>query len=107
MAKKSSILRCSFCDKSQKEVDKIVAGPSVYICDECIELCNNIIEEEREKDKPEETPTKLLKPKQIKQILDQLDRKRLKGFYLLRSITTTKKSTNHSNPAKSSFTNPT
>ena len=71
MAKKSSILRCSFCDKSQKEVDKIVAGPSVYICDECIELCNNIIEEEREKDKPEETPTKLLKPKQIKQILDQ------------------------------------
>ena len=71
MAKESSILRCSFCGKSQEEVEKIVAGPSVYICDECIELCNDIIEEEREKEKPEEAPTTLLKPRQIKDTLDQ------------------------------------
>jgi len=71
MAKESSVLRCSFCGKSQEEVEKIVAGPSVYICDECIELCNDIIEEEREKDKPEEAPTTLLKPRQIKETLDQ------------------------------------
>lgn len=71
MAKESSVLRCSFCGKSQEEVEKIVAGPSVYICDECIELCNDIIEEEREKEKPEEAPSTLLKPRQIKDILDQ------------------------------------
>ena len=71
MAKESSVLRCSFCGKSQEEVEKIVAGPSVYICDECIELCNDIIEEEREKEKPEEAPTTLLKPRQIKETLDQ------------------------------------
>ena len=71
MAKESSVLRCSFCGKSQEEVEKIVAGPSVYICDECIELCNDIIEEEREKEKPEEAPTTLLKPRQIKDTLDQ------------------------------------
>ena len=43
---KESPLRCSFCGKTQDEVKKIIAGPSVYICDECIELCNDIIEEE-------------------------------------------------------------
>lgn len=71
MAKKPKILRCSFCGKSQEDVEKIVAGPSVYICNECIELCNDIIEDERRKERPEEAPASLLKPKQIKQILDQ------------------------------------
>ena len=40
------LLKCSFCGKSQKQVKKLIAGPNVYICDECIELCNEIIEEE-------------------------------------------------------------
>ena len=40
------LLKCSFCGKSQKQVKKLIAGPGVYICDECIELCNEIIEEE-------------------------------------------------------------
>jgi len=43
-------LNCSFCGKSQKEVKKLIAGPTVYICDECIGLCNDIIAEEVEKD---------------------------------------------------------
>ena len=42
----SELLKCSFCGKSQKQVKKLIAGPGVYICDECIELCNEIIEEE-------------------------------------------------------------
>lgn len=70
MAKETN-LRCSFCGKYQDEVEKIVAGPAVYICDECIELCNDIIEEERAKEQPEETQTDLLNPKQIKDILDE------------------------------------
>ena len=43
-------MSCSFCGKSQKEVKKLIAGPTVYICDECIGLCNDIIAEEVEKD---------------------------------------------------------
>src|SRR6187551_3925747 len=42
----TDLLKCSFCGKSQKQVKKLIAGPNVYICDECIELCNEIIEEE-------------------------------------------------------------
>ena len=42
----ADLLKCSFCDKSQKQVKKLIAGPGVYICDECIDLCNEIIEEE-------------------------------------------------------------
>ncbi|MDH5559716.1 MAG: ATP-dependent Clp protease ATP-binding subunit ClpX [Deltaproteobacteria bacterium] len=70
MAKQTN-LRCSFCGKTQDEVEKIIAGPSVYICDECIELCNDIIEEERAKERSTDTQPSLLKPKQIKDILDQ------------------------------------
>lgn len=48
MAKKNEeLLRCSFCGKSQKEVTKLIAGNGVYICDECVALCNEILEEER------------------------------------------------------------
>jgi len=63
-------LRCSFCGKTQEQVKKLVAGPGVYICDECIELCNEIIEEEL----GEETSFELNdipRPKEIKEILDQ------------------------------------
>ncbi|HNL51579.1 MAG TPA: ClpX C4-type zinc finger protein, partial [Actinomycetota bacterium] len=42
----ADLLKCSFCGKSQKQVKKLIAGPGVYICDECIDLCNEIIEEE-------------------------------------------------------------
>jgi ATP-dependent Clp protease ATP-binding subunit ClpX len=64
-------LSCSFCGKSQKEVKKLIAGPTVYICDECIELCNDIIAEEYGQ---EETPTRqsrILKPREIKEALDE------------------------------------
>ena len=63
-------LACSFCGKSQKEVRKLIAGPTVYICDECIELCNDIIAEEAGRDG--ETPqSSVPKPKEISETLDQ------------------------------------
>jgi ATP-dependent Clp protease ATP-binding subunit ClpX len=63
-------LKCSFCGKTQDQVRKLVAGPGVYICDECIELCNEIIEEEFGED-VEMDFTNIPKPHEIKQILDQ------------------------------------
>lgn len=63
-------LKCSFCGKLQEQVKKLVAGPGVYICDECIELCNEIIEEELSEDIDVELKD-ILKPKEIKDILDQ------------------------------------
>ncbi len=65
-----SQLKCSFCGKSQEQVRKLVAGPGVYICDECIELCNEIIEEEFSEDIEVELKD-VPKPKEIRQILDQ------------------------------------
>ena len=63
-------LKCSFCGKSQEQVRKLVAGPGVYICDECIELCTEIVEEELGHD--EELDLKdIPKPKEIRDILDQ------------------------------------
>lgn len=64
----SDNLFCSFCGKNQKEVTKLIAGPAVYICDECIQLCSEIIEEESDKAAPEHDA--LLAPKQIKEMLD-------------------------------------
>src|SRR6187455_926561 len=63
-------LKCSFCGKSQNDVRKLIAGPTVYICDECIELCNDIIAEEWEEEKSREIRS-LPKPAEIKQVLDQ------------------------------------
>src|SRR5438128_3110547 len=64
-------LVCSFCGKSQKEVKKLIAGPTVYICDECIGLCNDIIAEELESEEQQGKGTKAIpKPAEIKQILD-------------------------------------
>jgi len=62
-------LFCSFCGKSQKEVTKLIAGPAVYICDECIQLCSEIIEEETKKDAAEHE--NLMLPKEIKLMLDE------------------------------------
>ncbi len=64
------LLYCSFCGKSQHEVRKLIAGPSVFICDECVELCNDIIREEMQ-DGAETGDSKLPKPKEIKDKLDQ------------------------------------
>jgi ATP-dependent Clp protease ATP-binding subunit ClpX len=64
------ILYCSFCGKSQHEVRKLIAGPSVFICDECVELCNDIIREELE-DKSAGTRSHLPKPREILEALDQ------------------------------------
>ena len=63
-------LSCSFCGKSQKEVKKLIAGPTVYICDECIELCNDIIAEEYGREETTEQSSRVPKPKEIKEILD-------------------------------------
>jgi ATP-dependent Clp protease ATP-binding subunit ClpX len=64
-------LSCSFCGKSQKEVKKLIAGPTVYICDECIELCNDIIAEEYGEEEAGVAPQRVLKPKEIKAALDE------------------------------------
>ena len=64
-------LCCSFCGKSQKEVKKLIAGPTVYICDECIALCNDIIAEEGEKDEPVDGGVPIPKPVEIKAVLDE------------------------------------
>ncbi len=64
-------LHCSFCGKSQKEVKKLIAGPTVYICDECIELCNDIIAEEGDRGQTYAAQTSIPKPKDIKGILDE------------------------------------
>ncbi len=65
-----SSLYCSFCGKSQDEVRKLIAGPTVYICDECIELCNEIIAEEYEKEEMGRERSKVPKPSEIKKALD-------------------------------------
>lgn len=64
------ILYCSFCGKSQHEVRKLIAGPSVFICDECVELCNDIIREELE-EKSTAARSKLPKPREINDVLDE------------------------------------
>jgi len=64
------LLYCSFCGKSQHEVRKLIAGPSVFVCDECVELCNDIIREELE-DKADRAREKLPKPSEIKSVLDE------------------------------------
>jgi ATP-dependent Clp protease ATP-binding subunit ClpX len=64
-------LCCSFCGKSQKEVKKLIAGPTVYICDECIGLCNDIIAEEIDREETKDTKLRIPRPSEIKAILDE------------------------------------
>ena len=68
----ADLLKCSFCGKSQKQVQQLIAGPGVYICDECVELCNEIIEE-RLAEAGEETTSEfdLPKPKEIYGFLEE------------------------------------
>ncbi len=69
--KSNSHLSCSFCSKNQEEVRKLVAGPGVYICDECVDLCNDILTEELENNGSFSPKAKLLAPKEIKEALDE------------------------------------
>ena len=63
-------LFCSFCGKNQSEVKKLIAGPSVYICDECVSLCNDIIKEDLAESPKDVEEDKLPIPEEIKSILD-------------------------------------
>ena len=65
------LLHCNFCGKSQHEVRKLIAGPSVYVCDECVELCNDIIREELQESTEETEKRKLPTPQEISGILDE------------------------------------
>ncbi len=65
------LLHCNFCGKSQHEVRKLIAGPSVYVCDECVELCNDIIREELQESSEDTEARDLPTPKEINEILDQ------------------------------------
>ncbi len=74
MAKSSRMTLCSFCGKSQAEVRKIIAGPGVYICDSCVNVCKTIIDREVKTATPAEAPKpafRLVKPAEIKQVLDE------------------------------------
>ena len=71
MASDAKNLTCSFCGKSQREVKKLIAGPTVYICDECVSLCNDIIDEELQRENAMSELASLPKPKEIKAVLDQ------------------------------------
>jgi ATP-dependent Clp protease ATP-binding subunit ClpX len=71
LGESSDLLKCSFCGKSQKQVRKLIAGPGVYICDECIELCNEIIEEELGDEVNSLEEIELPKPKEIFAFLDE------------------------------------
>ena len=64
------LLYCSFCGKSQHEVRKLIAGPSVFVCDECVELCNDIIREEMQ-EKTASGDEKLPKPQEINDVLNE------------------------------------
>lgn len=70
MVDDGKLLYCSFCGKSQQEVRKLIAGSSVYVCDECVELCNDIIRDELQEE-DEEGSIELPKPKEIKEVLDE------------------------------------
>src|ERR1043166_7826845 len=72
MSKKTGngdVLRCSFCNKSQRDVRKLIAGPTVFICDECVDICLDIIAEDRMLEQQQETS--LPKPNEIKNLLDE------------------------------------
>ena len=71
MSDEKKQLRCSFCGKSQEQVRKLIAGPNVYICDECVGLCTDIVEEEYDVLANREERMDMPKPKEIKEILDQ------------------------------------
>ncbi len=103
------MLYCSFCGKSQHEVRKLIAGPSVYICDECVELCNDIIREELE-EKAASGRDQLPKPHEIMDALEPVrDRPgpRQEGACRWRCTTTTSASNRAASKTRSSWPSPT
>ncbi len=80
---KGKLLYCSFCGKSQHEVKKLIAGPSVFICDECVDLCNDIIREEVQEAQGETPSDQLPTPKEIKETLGEyvIGQDRAKAVY--------------------------
>ena len=86
----NSTLHCNFCGKSQREVKKLIAGPGVYICDECIELCNEIIFEDSVKSVSKAALDNVPKPHEIKEHLDSYvigqDRAKKITYYLKSSF---------------------
>jgi len=64
------LLYCSFCGKSQHEVKKLIAGPSVFVCDECVDLCNDIIREEMQEETTDKSESDLPTPREINSALD-------------------------------------
>ncbi len=84
------LLYCSFCGKSQHEVRKLIAGPSVYICDECVDLCNDIIREEIKEVAPHRERSALPTPHEIRTLDDYvIGQEQAKKCWRWRSITTT------------------
>lgn len=85
------LLYCSFCGKSQHEVRKLIAGPSVYICDECVDLCNDIIREEIKEALPKKESEALPTPRDIREHLDDyvIGQEFAKKYCLLLFTTTT------------------
>ena len=83
-------LHCSFCGKTQDQVKKLIAGPNVYICDECIDLCSDIIEEEYDVLANKDENFNVPKPKEIKETLDEyvIGRAEQNRLWRLRCITT-------------------
>ena len=72
MQESADLLKCSFCGKSQKQVKRLIAGPGVYICNECIELCNEMIEEELDTgSSSSENGDRLPRPAEIRDFLDE------------------------------------
>ena len=67
----SEILRCSFCNKDQNDVRKLIAGPTVFICDECVDVCNDIISDDNGSNEKGELGSSLPVPKEIKKFLDE------------------------------------
>ena len=70
MSNEKDNLHCSFCGKSQKEVKKLIAGPTVYICNECVDLCNEIIDDEDIREVEPEVNEEIPKPSEIRDHLD-------------------------------------
>ena len=69
--KKKGLLFCSFCGRSQKDVRKLIAGPSLFICNACVDLCNDILKEEMADEKSAQAELQLPKPQAIKDVLDE------------------------------------
>jgi ATP-dependent Clp protease ATP-binding subunit ClpX len=88
----SDKLNCSFCGKVQDDVKKLIAGPSVYICNECVDLCNDIIDEETKSQEENSSLENLLSPAEIFSQLDEyvIGQDKAKKFYLLLYIITIK-----------------